>query len=137
VNKIEALTLVLAALTLYVAFSQLRAANLALEANNVFLIHSTLSERLIEALDKLEAIDEDDTEQDIVNAFNGYQIALRNAFYLRERGGLSKEAWDDVLYDHCPLIDGVLDLLTYAKSVCENSKAGRISLEDLREIVAD
>lgn len=116
---VERVTLVIAVLTLLVAFFQLRSANQALDANNAFLVESNLLDLGIDALETIQEADQSDTSViEIKNAFRRYAASLVVAKSLEDNGGLSKGTWNDILATQCAIFDGNFYYLPDLETEC-------------------
>ena len=116
---VERVTLVVGVLTLLVAFFQLRAANQALDANNAFLVESTLLELGIDALETVQGAGQGEAQQaEIENAFLRYEAALVAASSLEDNGGLSDAAWTAILGSQCSIFEGNFDYLPDLETEC-------------------
>lgn len=116
---VERATLVVGVLTLLVAFFQLRAANQALDANNAFLVESTLLELAIDALETVQSAGRGEAQQaEIDNAFLRYEAALVAAKSLEDKGGLTHTAWVAILETQCGIFEGNFDYLPDFQKEC-------------------
>lgn len=116
---IDRVTLAVAVLTLFVAFFQLRSANKALDANNSFLVESTLFELGIDALEAIqEASGSDESQSMVDNAVLRYEGSLVAAKSLADDGGLNRKTWDDILTTQCGMFETSFDYFAALGEEC-------------------
>lgn len=112
-------TLAIAAITLVVAYLQLNSANNALDANNAFLVESTLIDQAVSALEALNTSDGTDASNTaVINASLRLEGTLIVAKTLHANKGLSEETWNAILDTQCRMLGGNFEFFPILEAEC-------------------